>query len=236
MSYIFIEQNYGNYVADRSSDLFFGDNKEIVLINTCFEALCPFCHTRTKKIHQIYERTVIDFYVGRIFNVKFKSRKFYCRKCDKIFTEETPFTIGKCKYSTRFIKLLLDDYHSYKNKYYYDRFTHFQMCTDDKPFSLGTYKTIIHKYYNSPLIYNKKINYYSRLMDFETYGLGQYYTIDLHKYDCDEWSIPELDDKISKMLNDGTALWIDIYFDWSFSVVDWLLDRETFYNKYPERD
>ena len=156
MYYNYIKQKYGNYALDESS---FKYDNVLLLNNTSFESKCPFCKTTTSKIHQSIERNIIDFAEGDFFNVKFKSRKFYCAKCKKVFTEEIPFTIGKCKYSTRFIKFILDDYKYTSNNWGVQIFVLFRSYTYGYKMSKSTYYSLIDRYdYKS--LKNKKTNYY----------------------------------------------------------------------------
>ena len=109
-----IKEYFGNYHVKK-----FERNKnndysyKLELENNSKSCNCPFCNLETSSIHQRFQRVLIDTIFGSIIEVTFTSRKFKCRNCKKIFTEEIPFAVGKYKYSSRILGLVLSSYQYY---------------------------------------------------------------------------------------------------------------------------
>ena len=155
MSFVSIDERFGNYIVTKVCE------GTIKLSNTSQKAICPHCRMATTKTHQKSERKIIDLIEGNVLTVIFDSRKFFCKKCKKVFTEETPFTIGKCKYSTRFIQLVIDDYDfSIKNDWLGKvMFFLFDIYADHYRISKSTYYSLLHNYNKTKLLVNKKTKY-----------------------------------------------------------------------------
>ena len=125
MAHFFISNLYGKYNALQFNLKV--DNSFILTLEPKeMSAKCPWCGNTTTLVHSTHTRTITDFVFTRTIKVTFPTRKFRCKDCHKIFTEEIPFVWGKMHYSKRVVNLLQESYHYYKcqrikqdNKYIY---------------------------------------------------------------------------------------------------------------------
>ena len=203
-----IKDKYGDYRAS-SFSLDIEQNYLLTLENTSFEATCPYCNNPSTIIHQTSKRTIIDTLLGRVIKVKFNSRKFKCKCCGKIFTEEIPFTISKCKYSARIIGIIIKDYEEYSKMKYIsknitkqeliylyathfvaDKKAFFENVIDSLPMPITTYDSIVKKYKNINFSNTtKKIDYSLHLPNkytpykefYDRLVLKNHNKIELHK-------------------------------------------------------
>ena len=192
-----IKQVYGNFKANNFSLDDDGINYKLSLENISDKAVCTICQNECKHIHQITKRTIVDTLVGKIIYVTFSSRKFKCTHCNHIFTESTPFTIGKFKYSTRFIRLLLQDHYLYSitkqtgfhypfqfsdeprlEKYPPQKRNFFQSIVNEFSLPITTYDSIINSCYTNKInLENKKYDYCLNLPFDSSHQLDYYNTL-----------------------------------------------------------
>ena len=68
--------------------------------------MCPHCTTSTKKIHQVKIRRIKhSIWQEKTVVLHYKQRRFYCRKCNKAFTE---YARGITAKSTMYFPISLD--------------------------------------------------------------------------------------------------------------------------------
>lgn len=208
MSHFFIKNLYGEYIAKNFS-LNKDDNKYLLeLESTNDSVLCPFCHKKTSRIHQKTKRKIIDTVYSRIIIVTFYSRKYKCVNCNKIFTEENLFTVGKYKYSSRVLNTIIDSYTSYSEKKTKKRITLLEEKIPDFEISKNELTDIIKKREKIHKdLYNKNTNI---LYDITEYYAGIYYDAE---EDDELWFEDEVleQKRIKRFLKEKKIIDIDIH-------------------------
>lgn len=78
--------------------------------------ICPCCSCQTNKIHDYRSKKIIHgLYLDRKLRIDYKFRRLICLNCNKIFSEDNPFSKSKdyiSEYTKRMIIFKLKDFHS----------------------------------------------------------------------------------------------------------------------------
>lgn len=80
------------------------DSKTILKVGFLRDyATCPHCHKSTDELHQIRPILIRDLPIsGQLIELKIPRRQYYCKKCQKYFTEQLCFVDEGRRYTQRY--------------------------------------------------------------------------------------------------------------------------------------
>ena len=195
---------YGNYFIQKES-FYYDENDELyhLTLNNQFGSCnCPFCGKETSKLHQQYKRKIYDYIYDTNIMVTVNSRKFYCKYCDKIFTEHIPFTIGKSNVSVRVLYVITKKYTSFlKTK----NMTFYPSKLFDKCYKTINKNTLKSLHRNTSLIekynINNSFNNYTETLKYEKKHIKK--TIEFYTNNSLIEPLESIGPSINKLINKG---------------------------------